>query len=274
MRPARLPHGLLRFAAGSCAAMLALWLLAIGLTRPLVDVFAFPRPALRPGYPETLPVPLGEGAVGRLRVIPNADSPWAVLYFHGNGEDLRETEAHVRGLARHATVYAADYRGYGQSTGRPSVRTFEADARAFCDAAVAHGADPARLVAQGYSLGTAAAAEVAATRPVAALILGGGFTSLLAVPRLNRLLLRDWLPTRDKLPRVACPVWIFHGDADRLIPLAHGQALFAAANAPKRLTVIPGADHIRAHRHDADHLAACLRWLETLQAEKAKNGKR
>ena len=242
----------------------ALWALACCLARPIVDAFAFPRPPRGAAYPDTVPVELGGGAVGRLRVVHNPDSPWAVLYFHGNGEDLAETDALVRALARHATVYAADYRGYGQSTGKPSVRTFEADARAFHDAAVAQGADPARLVVQGYSLGTAAATEVAATRPVAALILGGGFTSILAVPGLAWCLPCDWLRSEDKLPRVACPVWIFHGTADRLIPLAHGEALHAAAREPKRFTRLPGDNHRTAHRHDADQLAQCLAWLETL----------
>lgn len=244
----------------------ALWALACCLARPIVDAFAFPRPPRGTAYPETIPVELEGGAVGRLRILPNPDSPWAVLYFHGNGEDLAETDALMRALARHATVYAADYRGYGQSTGKPSVRTFEADARAFHDAAVAQGADPARLVVQGYSLGTAAATEVAATRPVAALILGGGFTSILAVPGLDRLLPCDWLRSRDKLSRVACPVWIFHGTADRLIPIAHGEALYVAAREPKCFTRLPGANHRTAHRHDADRLAQCLAWLESLRA--------
>lgn len=235
------------------AVAAALWGLCLCLARPIADLAAFPRPAVGPDYPPTEAVPLPDGDVGRLRVVRNPASAWSVLYFHGNGEDLAEVEGIMRGLARHATVYAADYRGYGRSTGRPSVRTFEADARAFHDAAVALGADPARLIVHGYSLGTAAAAEVAFARPVAGLLLGGAFTSVLAVPRLGWLLPFDWLRTEAKLPRVACPIRLYHGTADRLIPFAHAERLKAAA--PRATLVpLPGEDHIGAHRHDAEQL--------------------
>ncbi len=238
--------------------------LACGGARCVADAAAFPRPPLREAVPQTEPVPLGEGAVGTLWVVRNARSPWSVLYFHGNGEDLHDVRGIVRALARHATVYAADYRGYGRSTGEPSVETFEADARAFYDAAVRLGADPKRLVAHGYSLGGAAAAEVAASRPLAGVLLGSTFTSLLGVPRFGCLLPVDWLRTEAKLGRVACPVRIYHGTADRLIAFSHGERLFAAAREPKAFVPLAGEDHISAHRHDGRQFADFLAWLEAL----------
>lgn len=251
--------GAVRWAWRVAAVLAVGWGVCVCVARPLVDVFAFPAPRLDGDYPETVAVPL-EGATGRLRVVRNAGSPWSVLYFHGNGEDLGEIEWLVRQLSRYATVYAAEYRGYGRSTGRASVATFEADARAFYDAAVALGAEPARLVAQGYSLGTAAAAEVAASRPVAGLVLGGGFTSLLAVPGIDWLLPRDWLCTEKKLPRVRCPIRIFHGTADRLIPFAHAERLHAAAPG-STLVPLPGRNHETAHGYDAEQLGDFLEAL-------------
>ena len=37
---------------------------------------------------------------------------------------------------------------------------------------------------------------------------------------------------------------IAHGDPDRTIPASEAQLLFASANEPKRLLIIPGAGHV------------------------------
>lgn len=243
----------------------AMLCLACGGARCVADVAAFPRPPLREVAPQTEPVPLSEGAIGTLWVVRNAQSPWSVLYFHGNGEDLYDVRGIVRALARHATVYAVDYRGYGRSTGKPSVRTFEADARAFYEAAIRLGAEPGRLVVHGYSLGGAAAVEVAASRPVAGVLLGSTFTSLIAVPWFGRFLPVDWLLSEEKMVRIACPVRVYHGTADRLIAFSHGQRLYAAAPKPKSFVPLEGEDHISAHRRDGQQFADFLKWLETLR---------
>jgi fermentation-respiration switch protein FrsA (DUF1100 family) len=39
------------------------------------------------------------------------------------------------------------------------------------------------------------------------------------------------------------PVFIIAGEGDRLIPASNGQKLFAAAQEPKELWIIPNADH-------------------------------
>jgi fermentation-respiration switch protein FrsA (DUF1100 family) len=36
---------------------------------------------------------------------------------------------------------------------------------------------------------------------------------------------------------------VSHGDPDPVIPLEEGRALFAAANEPKKLLIIPGGGH-------------------------------
>ena len=56
------------------------------------------------------------------------------------------------------------------------------------------------------------------------------------------LLLRDRYDNLAKLPRVDAPVLILHGDADRLIPLAHAEQL-AAANPQAELVSVPGGGH-------------------------------
>jgi hypothetical protein len=47
-----------------------------------------------------------------------------------------------------------------------------------------------------------------------------------------------------KLHSVKCPILIAHGDPDRTIPTSEAQLLYAAANEPKKLLIIPGAGHV------------------------------
>ncbi len=82
----------------------------------------------------------------------------------------------------------------------------------------------------------------------ARLILESTFSSLRELahfhhPRLSWLVPADKLNSAKAIPKNRGRLLQSHGAADRLIPLAHGQNLFAAANEPKQLVVIPAADH-------------------------------
>jgi fermentation-respiration switch protein FrsA (DUF1100 family) len=57
-------------------------------------------------------------------------------------------------------------------------------------------------------------------------------------------------------------VLVVQADRDEVVPPAHGRALYDRARDPKRLHVIPGADHRLSdtdHRREA--LAVSRRWL-------------
>ena len=50
-------------------------------------------------------------------------------------------------------------------------------------------------------------------------------------PFVPAALVPDAYPTLERIARVRCPVLILHGDRDDIVPVGHGQALFAAAPA-------------------------------------------
>ena len=58
-----------------------------------------------------------------------------------------------------------------------------------------------------------------------------------------RLLLRDRYASIDRIAAIDGPKLFIAGDEDRIVPLEDTQVLFDAAGEPKRLVVIPGADH-------------------------------
>src|SRR3989442_15920448 len=65
---------------------------------------------------------------------------------------------------------------------------------------------------------------------------------------LPRFLLHLSLDNIANVRRVHCPILLFHGDADRLVPTAMGMAVAVAAAGPVDGVPIYGAGH--KHTHD------------------------
>ena len=77
---------------------------------------------------------------------------------------------------------------------------------------------------------------------------------------LSRLVTDRYSP-RLWIGRVApVPVLVIHGDADRVVPPAHGERLYAGAGEPKALWIVPGAGHIESFA-SPDVRARLLRFL-------------
>ena len=176
--------------------------------------------------------------------------PTTLLFLHGNAGNISHRLDSLRIFHRLGlSVLIFDYRGYGQSEGRPSEEGLERDARAaWAHLTTERGAAPESIVIFGRSMGAALAAGLAAgTRP-GALIVESAFTS---VPDLAaqhywwlpaRRLARLRFDTREALGRVRVPVLVVHSEDDEIVPFAHGEALYAAAGEPKSLLRLRG-DH-------------------------------
>ena len=172
----------------------------------------------------------------------------ALLLFHGNGEVVADYDDAAERFARAGvSLVVADYRGYGASTGTPSLRHLIEDARVVADAV-----QPA--VVLGRSLGGAAAHELFA-RPVAsmrAVVLESAFCDLgalirrrgLAPPRAFTPDERAVFDPADKLRRGTLPLLVLHGARDELIvPDEARQAYAAAGSQHKSLALIADRGH-------------------------------
>ncbi len=175
----------------------------------------------------------------------------AMLYCHGNAGNLSHR---ADGIARwqqlDTAVLIFDYPGYGRSEGSPSeVGCYAAGTAAYDWLVQTQQVPPERIVLYGGSLGGGVAVDLARQRPHRALVLVSTFTS---IPDMAQQLY-PWLPGRwlvrnrfDNLAKIgACtrPVFIAHGTADGLVPYAHGERLFAAANDPKQFLCMEGCGH-------------------------------
>jgi pimeloyl-ACP methyl ester carboxylesterase len=156
-----------------------------------------------------------------------------LIYTHGNGEliDFWAGEfAPIRAAGIH--VLLVEYPGYGRSRGRPSEASITGTLLAAYDR-MAHDprVDATRIVGHGRSLGGGAIAQLAARRPLAALILESTFTSLADI--IRGFGIPDWLIANDFDSRAALagfthPLLLMHGERDVNIPVAHAHALHKA----------------------------------------------
>ena len=68
-------------------------------------------------------------------------------------------------------------------------------------------------------------------------------------------------------PRIAAPTLLIHGAKDDETPAAHSQRIFAALHDPKRLILVPNADH--NHVIDAQVWRDIDAWIDTALAASA-----
>ena len=180
---------------------------------------------------------------------PPPPSP-ALLWFYGNGENIASLAPILRDFQpREAALLVVDYPGYGGSEGRATEAALYAAAdAAYAALAARPQVDPGRIYVYGRSLGSAVAIYTAAHHPVAGLILESPFTSAADMARRHyalvpRFLLRLSLDNLSAITQVRCPILLFHGTADRLVPTAMGMRVAAAASGPVEVVLIQNAGH-------------------------------
>ena len=185
---------------------------------------------------------------GWLRSANHAPAP-VVLYFGGNAEEVSFTLAGARRPADWSVV-AVNYRGYGRSEGKPGETALVADGLALYDAVtLRHDVQRARVVVFGRSLGTGVAVNVAASRPVAGVILASPYDSIAAVGRAHYpwlpidLLLRHRFDLRDMAAHIEAPLLVLVAENDAIIPVVRSRALYELWRAPKSWYAIAGTDH-------------------------------
>lgn len=204
--------------------------------------------------------------------VPGPKNGRTLLFFHGNAGNISHRLDSLEifnelGL----NVLMVEYRGYGQSDGRPSERGTRLDARAAWEYLVAkRGVAAENIVVFGRSLGGAVAAQLVRDRRPAGVVLESSFTS---VPDIGTEIY-PWLPVRylstiryDSLAFIGefeFPVLIVHGPKDDIIPFHHGRRLFEAAREPKQFLEIAGG-HNGGYLLDREaYVAGIRRFLDSL----------
>ncbi len=175
-------------------------------------------------------------------------SQHVVLYFHGNSGSLSSWGSVAEDfIPLGYDVFVIDYRGYGKSKGNMSQETLFEDAQKALEFVKKHYAEQ-DITLLGRSIGTGIAAQLATTCHAKRLILETpyyNFPDLVGhhIPFLpTSWLLRYSFRSDLFLPKITCPVYIFHGTNDATIPYKFGEKL--AGKLPKNhFITIPSGTH-------------------------------
>jgi fermentation-respiration switch protein FrsA (DUF1100 family) len=179
-----------------------------------------------------------------------------VIHFHGNAQNMTAHWDLVGWLAeRGFNVFVFDYRGYGQSAGRPNPKgVYEDSVAAIRYVRARPDLDGSRLLLFGQSLGgnqaiaAVGAGERDGVRAVAVEATFFSYSSIAGEKVFGAgLLMNDDYSAERYIARLApIPLLLIHGSADPVIPVSHSARLLALAGEPKTYIGVPGGGHIRS----------------------------
>jgi len=180
-----------------------------------------------------------------------------ILFFHGNGEivaDYNDLGPLYNKMG--INFLPVDYRGYGRSTGRPTVAAMMHDSHAifhFVNKWLLKHGYTGPMIVMGRSLGSAPALEIADSHKadISGLILESGFAwtapllqTLGVDPEMIGFKKETGFQNVDKIKTFDKPTLIIHAAQDHIIPFSDGEDLYSACSASdKTLLEIPGANH-------------------------------
>ena len=228
------------------------------LNRPEISQFIFypRRDPLPPDDTLLYPVEVEQGIIVVCRFYPAPEGVATILYFHGNGETAGDYDL-VSSLytAVGINLFVADYRGYGLSSGEPTLSHILRDAHPIFERLselVREDGYPEKIFVMGRSLGSAPAIEVAfrSQDALQGLIVESGFSdafrllSYIGLPMKIPPHKGEGFPNGEKMRSIRIPTLLIHAAEDHLIPLPEAEELLRLCAAEeKRLVVIPRADH-------------------------------
>lgn len=199
-------------------------------------------------------IPLKSGKKLHCWYYKVANATKTILFNHGNAGNLSSRNSILNLLTQTgASVFIYDYEGFGKSEGLPTIDGICENGLAVYDHLVNQvGVKPENLIVYGESLGTGVAMYLADEKPVAAVILQSGFSSLRTIAQESYPTLRAFpsflfpaqqLDTLTLAKKPHPPLLIVHGVLDRVVPYSHAQRLYKEASEPKQLLTLPNSGH-------------------------------
>ena len=233
----------------------------------IFPVHAVPPAGPLPPGAERLSVTTDDGErLEGIHIAPeNADDTRTLLLgFGGNAWNGQDVAQYLHDLFPDHDVVTFHYRGYAPSTGSPSGAALTADAPLIYDAAIKR-LRPERIIAIGFSIGTAVAAQLSSRRSLNGLILVTPFDSLRALAQA----MIPWIPIGPVFAHEidaaaafqgnAVPVALIAAEHDQIVPSERTQALSKVIPNLVYETTIDGAGHndiySRSDFHQAMHEA-------------------
>jgi len=204
--------------------------------------------------------------------IPQPQSEHVLLFFHGNAGNISHRRESIEIFHRLGlNVLIIDYRGYGQSQGKPSEQGLYQDATAawrFLNEQKSFAPD--QIIIFGRSLGGIIAAKLASEVQARGLILESTLSSARDFARqvfkvLARLVvIRFDFDTAEYLRQVNVPVLVLHSPDDEIMPFNLGEKVFESAHQPKQFVRMRGDHNSGFSQSQPEYEQTLSHWLETL----------
>jgi alpha-beta hydrolase superfamily lysophospholipase len=201
---------------------------------------------------EELNWPVDGGLINALH-FRAAKPKGVVLYFHGNAGSLKSWgDVAPDFTQRGYDIVIPDYRGFGKSTGQIKSESMLLQDAEAAYAYVKKNYPENQIIVYGRSIGTGIAVHLARANRPRMVILESPYFSLLdlaaryhtLVPRpLLSLLVRYPMRTDLWIADVACPVYLFHGEKDKIIPFHESERLSKLTRTETQLIAVPEGDH-------------------------------
>ena len=180
-----------------------------------------------------------------------------VLYFHGNAGSLEKWGYAAQDFTRrNYAVLMPDYPTYGKSKGTLKEAYFYQDA-AYLYTHLQEKYPHTAILVYGRSLGTGIACELASKKNPSQLILETPYFNFIEMGKEKlgflpvKYLLKYHFRSDLSIKEVQCPIHIFHGTNDELIPYKQALRLAALSIQKNILTTIQGGGHNDLGRFEA-----------------------
>ena len=194
-----------------------------------------------------------EGVRIHVRCHPNPDAKVSLLFFHGNGEIVSDYDNLAEHFSRLGVeLIIADFRGYGKSTGNPTLRATLEDAHIIFDYLKKEEVFKSIVCVMGRSLGGAPTIELCSKRSdIQACIMESAYADPIPLVERRGLKIDKTTPEEDalfnnslKMVTVKCQTLIMHGADDFLISPQEAKLNYDNAGAKiKTLEILEGVGH-------------------------------
>lgn len=209
-------------------------------------IFTFPHPFLERTYVSSDGNPLNT-----LFFQAKGESKGLLFYCHGNRRNLKT-------WGRFAPIFTElgydvlmwDYRGFGKTPGKPTEENIFKDANFLYEEVLKEYSEE-QIVLYGRSLGSGVATFLAANKSPKKLILETPYVHIADIPWKHvpiapfDLLIKHPFRTDRYIKEVRCPIHIFHGTEDELVPYESSLELakLLGKNPEELIVTIEGGKH-------------------------------
>ena len=192
-----------------------------------------------------------EDTINMVRFTPADDtvSKGAVLYLHGNTGNIVNYAPEAEQFLKHNyEVWMPDYPGFGKSRGvftEKNVNEAIFQVKRFMNTRFSDS----NIIVYGKSLGTGIAASLASNLKVKYLILEAPYFSIpdlfwCRVPFFPMSAMSNYkIPTGEYISEATCPVTVFHGTDDEVIPLKCAEKIKPFMNSKDQFVLISKGKH-------------------------------